>query len=251
MLTAERHQLILSLLHDKEIVKLQEFVEATNASDSTIRRDLTDLEKANKLKRVHGGASLIKKRLIEPTIAEKTVKNNQEKVSIAKFASQFIDKGDSIYLDAGTTVTEMIPFIKDKEIVVVTNAINNINTLIEHGIETHVIGGLVKSATKAFVGRAAIQGIETFRFDKVFLGANGIHPEYGITTPDTQEAFVKECALSRAQQAFLLVDHTKFGEISFAKIADIDEVTIITSSAVDQEVIKAYKKKTDIKVVDR
>ncbi|MEB1807851.1 MAG: DeoR/GlpR family DNA-binding transcription regulator [Bacillaceae bacterium] len=251
MLTAERYQMILSLLHEKEIVKLQEFVEVTGASESTIRRDLTDLEKAKKLKRVHGGASLLKKRLIEPTLAEKTVKNNQEKISIARYASQFIEKGDSIYLDAGTTVTEMIPFLKDKEIVVVTNAMNNINALIEHGIETHVIGGHVKSQTKAFVGRAAIQGIESFRFDKVFLGANGIHLDYGVTTPDTQEAFVKECALKRSQQAYLLVDHTKFGEISFAKFADIDKVTIVTSLSVEDETIRAYRKKTDIKVVDK
>ncbi|WP_209123912.1 DeoR/GlpR family DNA-binding transcription regulator [Alkalihalobacillus sp. BA299] len=251
MLTAERHHLILSLLHEKEIVKLQEFVEITNASESTIRRDLTDLEKANKLKRVHGGASLIQKRLIEPTLAEKTVKNSQEKIEIAKYAAQFIENGDSIYLDAGTTVTEMIPFLKEKEIVVVTNAINNINSLMEYGIETHVIGGLVKSATKAFVGRAAIQGIESFRFDKVFLGANGVHLDYGLTTPDTQEAFVKECALRKAQQAFLLVDHTKFGEVAFAKIADINEITIITSSSVDEDIIQAYKMKTEIKVVGR
>ncbi|WP_216831805.1 DeoR/GlpR family DNA-binding transcription regulator [Alkalihalobacterium elongatum] len=250
MLTEERYQLILSLLHEKEIVKLQEFVEATNASESTIRRDLTDLEKANKLKRVHGGASLIKKRLIEPTLDEKTVKNNQEKIEIARYASQFIEKGESIYLDAGTTVTEMIPFLREKEVVVVTNAINNINSLVEHGIETHVIGGFVKSKTKAFVGRAAIQGLESFRFDKVFLGANGIHIDYGITTPDPQEAFVKEFALRRAQQAFLLVDHTKFGEISFAKFADIEQVTILTSSSVDKEIVKAYKKRTEIKVVD-
>ncbi|WP_078555540.1 DeoR/GlpR family DNA-binding transcription regulator [Bacillus alkalicellulosilyticus] len=249
MLTFERQQFILSLLKDKQIVKIQELVDRTEASESTIRRDLTELEQQNKLKRIHGGASLLSKRLSEPTIAEREVQNKDEKKAIAKKAASIVEEGDCIFLDAGTTISEMIPYLKDKNCVVVTNGVNNIPLLLDHGIETHVIGGTVKSGTRAFVGRGAIQGLENFRFDKSFIGTNGIHLSLGLTTPDPQEALIKETAISYSQKAYIVTDHTKFGETYFSKFACIEEVTFILSDKVEDNVIEQLRKKTEAEVV--
>ncbi|WP_026671673.1 DeoR/GlpR family DNA-binding transcription regulator [Alkalihalobacterium bogoriense] len=249
MLTFERQQIILELVKEKQIVKIQELVDATNASESTIRRDLTELEELNKLKRIHGGASSLSKRLDEPTIAEKDTQNKDEKKAIAKYAASLVDDRDCIYLDAGTTMAEMIPFLQEKNCVVVTNGLNHIFSLIEHGIETHIIGGAVKAGTKASIGRGAIQGLENFRFDKVFIGTNGIHSKFGLTTPDPQEAFVKEKAIECSHKAFVVVDHSKFGETYFSKFANIESMVVITSSNTSESVIKDMRRKTEVEVV--
>ncbi|WP_034745389.1 DeoR/GlpR family DNA-binding transcription regulator [Halalkalibacter wakoensis] len=248
MLTLERHQMILSLLKERGTVKIQEFVDETNASESTIRRDLTELEQAKKLKRIHGGATLFQKKLDEPTVEEKTIKNSHEKRKIAELAASFVEEGDCVFLDAGTSTVEMIPFLKDKDIVVVTNGLTNISLLIDSRIETHVVGGYVKSGTRAFVGRSAIQTIESFRFDKAFIGVNGISLHDGYTTPDPEEAFIKENAMKRSRQTYVLTDHSKFGEVSFSKFANVEDAMIVTSTLLDEEYMRDFRKKTTIEV---
>ncbi|ADC50129.1 DeoR family transcriptional regulator [Alkalihalophilus pseudofirmus OF4] len=248
MLTIERQETILSLLKEKETIKIQEIVEITGSSESTIRRDLKELEQSKKLKRIHGGATLFQKKLVEPTVAEKTVKNRQEKQMIAKKAADLIEEGDCLFLDAGTSTVEMIPFLKGKDIVVVTNGLNNIAELLEAEIETHVVGGYVKKGTRAFVGRGAIQSLRGFRFDKAFIGTNGISLKDGCTTPDPEEAFIKEEAIKLAAESFVLADHTKFGEVSFSKFADVKEVIILTSAQIDSELRNQISQATKVEV---
>lgn len=246
-LTEERYKIILKAVKEKGIVKLNELVELTNTSESTIRRDLTYLESKNTLKRVHGGASSIKRKFIEPSYNEKLVQNIREKTIIAKYAASLIEEGDSIYLDAGTTTFEMIKYIDKKDIVVVTNGLNHIDALIEKEISAYILGGKVKAKTKAVIGLDTLSSLQKFRFDKAFIGVNGIHTEYGLTTPDSEEAILKERAITLSRDAFVLADESKFGEVNFVKIAELDKVTIITNTK--SEDYEIYAEKTKIKVV--
>lgn len=248
MLTPERHKLILQLLKEKGVVKIQDLVEITETSESTIRRDLTQLEEGKFLKRIHGGAARLQGKLQEPSMTEKSSKNLQQKRQIAQYAAGLVEEGDSIYLDAGSTVTEMIPFLPSKDIVVVTNGLMHINALLERNIKTFIIGGFAKEQTKAIIGRGAFSSLEYYRFDKCFMGVNGIHPEFGYTTPDQDEAMIKQLALSLSREAFVLADDTKFSEIAFAKIADLHTATIITNE-LDEDHQEHYSSKTTIKVV--
>lgn len=247
MLEPERHQKILEALKKKNTVKLQDLVELTNSSESTIRRDLTELERRNLLKRVHGGAARLQGNLNEPTMIEKSSKNLQAKNQIAQFAASLVEEGDSIYLDAGSTVLGMIPFLP-RNIVVVTNGLTHANELLEKDIKTYLIGGFIKPTTKAMVGRGAVESLEKYRFDKCFLGVNGIHPQFGYTTPDQEEAFIKQKALSLSREAFVLADESKFSEVAFAKIAELSEAPIITNT-LSMEEKELFTSKTNIKVV--
>lgn len=248
LLTPERHQLILQMLKEKSIVKLQELIDLTNTSESTIRRDLIQLEEEKQLKRVHGGAARLQGKLQEPTMIEKSFKNLQQKRQIAEFAAGLVEEGDSVYLDAGSTVREMIEFLPSRNIVVVTNGLTHILPLLEKQIPTYVIGGFCKHKTDAVVGRGALESLQKYRFDKSFIGVNGIHPELGFTTPDQEEAMIKEKAIVLSREAFVVSDHTKFSEVSFAKITEIDKATIITNE-LEEEMKKVYAGKTKIKVV--
>lgn len=248
MLTNERHAYILKKLETKQTVKIQELVDETAASESTIRRDLTELESQQKLERVFGGAILTRHNLMEQSVSVKSTQNLTEKIEVARAAAELVQKGDSVFLDAGTTTFQMIPFLQNKDLVVVTNGLTLVDSLNEHGITTYLTGGLLKSKTSAFVGSQTVQALNNYRFDICFLGVNGLHEEYGYTTPDPEEAAIKLLASSLSRKTFVLADHTKINQVSFAKIMDLENAILIIDS-VPTEKLDDYKKKTTVKVV--
>ncbi|KXZ14780.1 DeoR family transcriptional regulator [Bacillus nakamurai] len=249
MLTPERYQLIIDQIDKRDVVKIQELISMTNASESTIRRDLSTLEERGFLKRIHGGASRLSNSRLEPDMLEKSSKNLQDKLKIAETAAALLEEGDCIYLDAGTTTLHMIEFIdKTKDIVVVTNGVMHIEALIRKGIPFYLLGGYVKHRTGAMIGGASLTAISQYRFDKSFLGVNGVHIEAGFTTPDPDEALLKTKAVRQAKTAYVLADPSKFGEISFSAFADLSDAAIITTGA-DELAFDNYQEKTVVKVV--
>ena len=248
MLTEKRHEIILSLLNKKNFVSLKEILKATNSSESTIRRDLKSLEIENKLKRVHGGAKSLSRNSIEASYNEKSSLNIDEKKSIALLASTLIEDGDCIYLDGGTTTYSLIDFLSTKkDILVVTNGIHHINALLDNNIKCFIVGGNLKQSTRVVLGSEAINFLNKFRFDKAFLGTNGAHCELGFTTPDIEEASIKEAAIKLSKESFILCDSTKIDAVSFVKFADINQCTLISTS---NEKINKFKNSTEINVVD-
>ncbi|AMQ70914.1 MULTISPECIES: DeoR/GlpR family DNA-binding transcription regulator [Bacillus] len=249
MLTPERYQLIIDQIEKRDVVKIQELISMTNASESTIRRDLSTLEERGFLKRVHGGASKLSNSRQEPDMLEKSSKNLQDKLKIAEEAASLLEEGDCIYLDAGTTTLHMIDFIDpSKDIVVVTNGVMHIDALIRKGIPFYLLGGYVKHRTGAMIGGASLTAVSQYRFDKSFLGVNGVHIEAGFTTPDPDEALLKTKAVRQAKNAYVLADPSKFGEISFAAFAALGDAAIITTEA-EELAFDNYQEKTVVKVV--
>lgn len=248
MLTMERHNLIMSLLTAKQTIKIQEIVDATSASESTIRRDLNELENLGKLERIFGGATVPSRRFNEPSVSDKSSKNLQEKIRLAKYAASLVQEGQCIFLDAGTTINRMIPYLQDKNVIVVTNGLTHVDLLNELGIQTYLTGGFIKRWTDALVGSKAIQSLATYRFDLCFLGVNGIHAIHGYTTPDPEEAAVKQLASSLAQKTYVLADHSKLNKVSFAKIMDIQHAELVINE-IDTETLESLIKMTNVKVV--
>lgn len=228
MLTTERHAIILQLLLEKHSITLQDIMEVLPISESTVRRDLVELEQAGELERVHGGAVHVNKKLTEAGYVEKSVKNIQDKRQIGQIAASLIQKGDCLYLDAGSTVIQLIPYLQDKEVVVVTNGLTHVEELMKYNITTYVTGGKIKSTTKALVGPQTIESLRAYRFDKCFLGANGFSTEYGYTTPDPEEACVKHMASSLSKVTYVMADCSKDELVSFSKMMSLDEAVLIT-----------------------
>lgn len=246
MLTEERHFTILNFLKEKEAVKIHELTDATGASESTIRRDLTDLEDAGLLRRVHGGAAKVSRKRIEPTMGEKSARFSEEKRAAGRLAASLIEDDDCVFIDAGTTTLALIPYIQAKNIVAVTNGFDHLRLLAERGIQAYGTGGMLKPSTEALTGTGAVHGLQQYWFDKAFLGVNGIHLKAGYTTPDPEEAAVKREALKRAQQPFILADASKFQESTFTHIADLDAAVIITGR-IPEKTRRMFEEATDIK----
>lgn len=249
MLTEKRQQLILDFLTENDIVTISELMEPLKASESTIRRDLKNLENQGLLARVHGGAKKTPHLGFEATMAEKEEKFHQQKVQIAKFCAELLDEEDVVYLDAGTTTIEMIQFIpQDLPIKVVTNSVKHAALLIDRQIETIILGGMIKISTNATLGSTAIQQLRELRFSKAFLGMNGAELEAGFTTPDPEEAAVKKWAMKQSQQNYVLIDHSKLQQITFAQVAPLKAAKIITDSC-SQKFVKDFQDQTTLKEV--
>ena len=133
-----------------------------------------------------------------------------------------------VYLDAGTTTEMIIDFLKEYDVIYVTNGITHARKLMNAGFKVHLIGGEIKAVTEAVVGEEALGQLDKYNFTKGFFGTNGIDEVRGFTTPDMKEAAIKRKAMEQCQQRYILTDQSKFDQISTFKFADLKKATIIT-----------------------
>lgn len=249
MLTEERYNKILSALDIGHSASVNELVEITGASESTIRRDLTTLAKTGRLKKVHGGAVVADYGIMlrEPDVKEKMNLNSAAKEMIAQYAAASIRKNDFVFIDAGTTTEKMIAHITQKEATFVTNAFNHAHLLARRGFRVYLTGGEVKSTTEALVGVSCVETISHYNFTKCFLGTNGISPETGFTTHNIDEASVKRAAAQQSYVVYILADHSKFNKTASVTFEEIKNACIITDKLSDDR----YKEITIIKEVGK
>ena len=243
MLKTERKQLILEELQEHHVVSLEKLVSLLETSESTVRRDLDELEAENKLRRIHGGAELPHSLQQEESIQEKSVKNLQEKKLLAQKAASLIKEQDVIFIDAGTTTAFLIKELSNKDITVVTNSIHHAVQLVEKQIPTVMVGGSVKMTTDASIGGVALNQINRLHFDRAFIGMNGVDENY-YTTPDMEEGAIKRAIIDNAKQTYVLVDASKVGQTCFAKVAPLKRAVVITSKG--QKLVEALKEKTEV-----
>jgi len=239
MLTEERFKIILDKTQEKKAITVTELIELLDTSESTIRRDLNALHKMGRLRKVHGGATVIEDNNTqdeEIRIREKI--NIEDKDIIAKYAASLINKNDFVYIDAGTTTELMIDYITEKKASFVTNSIGVAKKIAQKGLKVYILGGEFKISTEAIVGVEAMQGLMKYNFTKGFFGTNGISERTGFSTPDILEAKVKEEAVKRSTKAFILADKSKFNKNSSITFAEIDKAIIITTKLNDDKMKK-------------
>lgn len=244
MLKSKRKQLILEKVMKDKFVSLEYLVKALDTSESTVRRDLDELESERKLRRVHGGAESLHFLQEEESNQEKSIKNIQEKTRIAQKAASLIQEYDVIFIDAGTTNELLVNELHDPSVTVVTNSIHHATKLVERNISTVIIGGVVKRSTDASIGGVALNQIGQLNFDKAFIGMNGIDDGF-FTTPDMEEGAVKRAILENAKRTYVLADASKLGNTSFAKVAPISRARLITNQT-ESEVIQKIKERTEV-----
>ena len=235
MLTEKRQEEILRLLTVKGSVTVQELKEQLHASESTIRRDLNQMHQEGVLGKVFGGAGTAEKRVSakDEQVAFREERNQAEKIKIGQYAAGLIGENDFVYLDAGTTTGYMIPFIKEKTATFVTNAVSHGMRLAQNGFRVILIGGELKLSTEAIVGNEAYVNLQKYHFTIGFWGTNGVGREAGFSTPDINEAMIKQCAMKRTQKRYVLCDHEKFLHTSAVTFGEFEEATVITDKVLD------------------
>ncbi len=240
----ERKTKIIEKLQTEESVKVADLSLEFNVSEATIRRDLQELEDKGLLYRTHGGAVLTEHTKFEPTFTEKEEKNLEEKERIGKLAASMIEDGDSIILDSGTTTLYIAKNITAKNVTVVTNSLSIMYELgNRQDVEVIGLGGSLRWETQAMVGPLTEDSLRNIWVDKVFLGANGVSLEQGITTPTLVEAQIKKIMANVGSKVILTTDSTKFEKVTFSKILDLEDIDmIITDKNLSEEILNSYQR---------
>ena len=235
MLTEKRQEEILRLLTLKGSVTVQELKEYFDASESTIRRDLNTLDEKGALVKVFGGAMLTESNLAtkDEQVSQRKGMYQEEKQKIGRYAASLIEPHDFVYVDAGTTTACMIPYITEKTATFVTNAVSHALELAERGFHVIILGGELKAATEAIVGNEACLSLQKFNFTKSFMGTNGASPTIGFTTPEIDEAKIKECAMVHSLKSYVLCDSTKFHQVNPVRFATFESAQILTEQIPD------------------
>lgn len=245
MLAEERFALILEQLNEQRTVTVQQLCEALHTSESTIRRDLTELDRQGRLTKVHGGATLPDSRFLadEPTMETKETLAVAEKRSIAAAAAALIAAEDFVFIDAGTTTLELVRALTGVALkaTYVTNGVAHAGASAK-GRRVYLPAGCA-SPDRGHRGRPAVSSIQQYNFTKAFMGANGVALEAGFTTPDPEEAAVKAAAVRRARESWFLVDDAKFAKIYPAVITDLHGGAILTNRCPNPK----YKQYTFVK----
>ena len=241
----ERQDKIFKYIEKVEKVTIEDIMSLTEISRSTVRRDLIDLERKNLIIRTRGGALKKKYFKYEFSLNEKKDLNLNKKKKIAQIAKRFISKGDIIYISGGTTTLELAKILFDIEnLTVFTNAINILLEIVNNqNINIKLVGGNFRKKTFSMVGQEAINYIDKYNFDKVFLGVNGISVDEGFTTPNELEAIVDGKVIKKSKEKFILADETKFGTIAFSTICKIEDIDyIITNKPLNSNLAKDIQK---------
>ncbi len=240
MLTEKRFEEIVNLVNEKGNVTVQELKDLFQTSESTIRRDLTVLHENGKLIKVFGGAIALESSIFTKDIRveERKQLNREEKIKVAQYAAGLIQDNDFVYIDAGTTTEYMIPYIDKFQATYVTNGVSHAQRLAAAGLHVLLIGGELKESTEAVVGSTAIVNIQKYHFTIGFWGTNGINKKSGYTTPDYDEAMVKQVSMEHTSQRYILCDSSKFSQESTVTFAELESAKIITDKVEDAQIKK-------------
>lgn len=240
MLAERRHERILEALAKGDAVSVADLSGLIGASETTIRRDLRELETRGKLERVHGGAVPIRDvfHADEPTMDAKQQMHTEEKKTIARYAASLVRNDDVVFLDGGSTVMYMVEHLDAPEAIFVTNSVVCAELLPLKGLRAYVLGGVIKPRTLAIIGGEVTERLRTYNFTKAFLGTNGIAVGPGFTTPDPEEASVKAAAAASARDVWVLADSSKFGIITASTFLALNEARIVTEDMCERRYLE-------------
>lgn len=244
MLVAERRKKIIDIVNDKKSIRVTELSKMFSVTEETIRRDLEKLERDDQLVRSHGGAlSMTKSDTTEIPYFEREITNMDEKKAIADEAVKFISEGDKIFLDASTTAWYMAKEIPDVSLTVVTNSIKvTLELTGKTNIKVISTGGELLRKSLSFVGAGTEETINSYHVDKAFISCKALHPTFGLSESDEQQAVVKSKMIKSASKSYIMVDYSKFGLKSFSCIGSIKLIdTIITDSKMSREATQFFE----------
>lgn len=245
MLREQRVKAIIEALSEQDTVPLGELVSLCSASEMTIRRDLAELERQGRIRRVRGGAALIIAET-DPGYWHRAAHRSDTKRMLGKKAASMVEDGQTLFLDAGTTITELARALAVRvmtesiEVRVVTHAVN-ISTELSAvpSISVHQLGGEIDPGTLSATGHDLAGQISDMNFDLFFLGATGISLHHGCTNSAPKGVEVKRAAFAQARRTWLVADSTKWKNVSTYKILDVDALHgWITDTPSDDEEVQ-------------
>jgi DeoR/GlpR family transcriptional regulator of sugar metabolism len=251
MLANQRKGKILELLKEDGSAKVADLARIFKVTEVTVRQDLEKLDKEGLVVREHGGVYLknVEDQVRSFALANQT--NLREKELIALKCLDFIEPGDVIILDSGTTTTEIAKKIKDVGgLTVITNALNIALMLgANPNITVVMTGGEFKPPTLSLTGQKAADFFKGLNVQKLFLATAGVSLKSGLTYPSISDLVVKKAMIDAAETTYLVADSTKFGKSAFASLGALSLIDyIITDEGVERKYKQVFKE-NDIELI--
>lgn len=241
MLSTERKIFLLNRLERDGTIHVKDIANELNISETTIRRDLVELEEEKRVTRVHGGAvkvglNNILTEMAEPSMIDRMNINFDAKAKLCKQASTLVNDGECIFLDGGTSLVPMIDYLASRPIKIVTHNHLIIQRLKNPVAQIIFIGGNYNTKYRMSEGPSAENSLRVYNFDKAFIGCAGV--DLGTQQTFTAEMGtreIKKIAMENSNHNYLLVDDTKIGIKGFCKFADTDAFETIFCNHFDTE----------------
>lgn len=244
MKTGPRRQQILNLLEETGSLDVGDLADRFAVSVVTIRKDLDDLEREGLLQRTFGGAVFSHRSRFNKSFLERAGLHRREKRAIAAAALDYVKDGDTIILDAGTTTLALAQVLKQqvKSVFIITCSVPVALELSSAGYDILLLGGMVRNKSLALLGRETLAVLDRYRADKAFLGSSGFTAENGHTTPNPDDAQIKEAIMRVSKEIYVLVDSSKYGDQCLTRFADLRDVDLtITDSHLSKNKAKALE----------
>ncbi len=240
----ERHEYILSKIHKKGKLNIDDLATEMKVSGVTIRKDLKMLEEKNLLFRTKGGASLHNPYAGDKPINEKEFINIEEKKKIAKAAFSLVKNADSIMIGSGTTAYTLAAALHPQhKITVITPALKvGLELSNRNNVEVLQLGGVIRRNSSSVAGGYAMQVLEDISCELLFLGVDGIELDHGATISNLTEATLNRKMIDTAQTLILLADSTKFNRRGVAKICSVEQINyIVTDDKIPTRLVRQFE----------
>ncbi|WP_433744054.1 DeoR/GlpR family DNA-binding transcription regulator [Falsibacillus pallidus] len=250
---SDRHQAILKEIEVQGKIIVSHLADKMGVTPETIRKDLDYLESEKKLTRVHGGAVKYTPNINEPMFRQKMNVQLEEKKKIGKLASRYVNNGDTIMLDVGTTTYQLANSLNGlQRVTIVTNSLaaaEIINRRLENKMfdgKLIVLGGISNPEQKSVAGTLTRQMLSHFQFDKAFLSCGGVSMD-DVYDYDLEESLISESVIKQAKECFLLTDSSKLRKSSFCRICSLSDLDYIICDEPIPEEWKNYISSTSLK----
>lgn len=232
MLASERTRYIISQLHKNGIINLKDVAKELDISEATVRRDFEKLENEGKLKRVTGGATLnedtSENNLVEMTVRTKRDVNYGGKLRAAKRACDFIEDGDCVFIDGGTSTALMAQFLEKRNIRIVTHSVLLLRSMSNPVADIILVGGNYLPHYGMAVGDLTRQMISQFSFDKAIISCTGIDVNDGTAfVNELATMTIKQIAMSNSSVNYLIMDSGKINRHSLCKFSALSDFKTI------------------------
>ncbi len=245
MTSFERRQRLLEILRTKPGIRVPDLAVMLEVSHGTIRNDLEALAGSGLLTRVHGGAVLKDNHSpSSPSFSARARSNESAKLIIARWAADMVEDGDSIFLDASTTVYYITRYLGDRrKLRVVTNGIEAARALSANPSNTVILmGGVLNTDGSSITGPLWESFMEDLHIRKAFVSCSGFTPEAGLTEVHIYEAQLKTRAIASAETLIALVDSSKIGKVDLTHFARTEQVDyLFTDCGLSPEWVEQLK----------
>ncbi len=243
MFEEERQIRIMNELAEHRSMSVAQLAEILHVSGSTVRRDLTRMEAHGLVQRTHGGVMIVEDVNNTLNYTLRSSHNAAQKLQIARCAAKQIRDGETVLLTSSSITSLMPKFLTARNITVITNSLTIGEELRDRSSCVLVLlGGTYLRNAQTIEGPTTVSQLQSMKYDKAFLGVNGVDLEFGLSTASELEAATKIAAIGQAKLTYCLCEHTKFGKTALYKLCPLADIhCIITDQGLPQEQRSAFE----------